>query len=89
MRFWLERLDRGLPKNQAVQISNKKGGWIHLTPFTPLPEPALLARLKDALLERWSVINLLDMLKETDLRVGVTSREIASYLKSVARTASR
>lgn len=73
MRFWLERLDSGIPKNQAVQISSKKGGWIHLTPFTPLPEPPLLAHLKDALLERWSVINLLDMLKETDLRVGVTS----------------
>ena len=82
MRFWLERLDRGLPKNQAVQISSKKGGWIHLTPFTPLPEPALLARLKDALLERWSVINLLDMLKETDLRVGVTSE----FHTSTART---
>lgn len=73
MRFWLERLDSGIPKNQAVQISSKKGGWINLTPFTPLPEPPLLAHLKDALLERWSVINLLDMLKETDLRVGVTS----------------
>ncbi len=73
MRFWLERLDRGMPKNHAVQISSKKGGSIHLTPFTPLPEPPLLATLKGALLERWSVISLLDMLKETDLRIGVTS----------------
>jgi len=33
----------------------------------------LLLGPQDALLDRWSVINLLDMLKETDLRIGVTS----------------
>ena len=73
MRLWLETLDRGLPKNPAVRVSEKRGGWIHLTPFTPLPEPSQLAALKAAMVKRWSVISLLDMLKETDLRVGVTS----------------
>jgi len=73
MRLWLETLDRGVPKNAAVRISKQRGHWIHLTPFTPRAEPPQLAALKRTLLDRWSVISLLDMLKETDLRVGVTT----------------
>lgn len=72
MQHWLDTLDRGLPKNTGVQISNKRGGWIHVTPFTPLPAPPNLDALKGAILDRWSIISLLDMLKETDLRVDVT-----------------
>jgi TnpA family transposase len=72
MQHWLDTLNRGLPKNTGVRISSKRGGWIHVTPFTPLPAPPNLDALKRAILDRWSIISLLDMLKETDLRVDVT-----------------
>jgi TnpA family transposase len=55
-----------------VQLLPKNGGWISLSPLEPQPEPANLGRLKAELFRRWSVIGLLDMLKETDLRVHFT-----------------
>ncbi len=68
----LGNLHRGLPRNRAVQILPKAGGWIQLTPFDPLPEPANLDQLKATITQRWPMTSLLDILKETDLRVGFT-----------------
>jgi TnpA family transposase len=68
----LEKLNRNLPNNPQVQLLPKNGGWISLSPLEPQPEPANLGRLKAELFRRWSVVGLLDMLKETDLRVHFT-----------------
>jgi hypothetical protein len=52
-----------------VQILSKAGGRISLSPLDPQPEPENLLALKADLTARWPMTSLLDMLKETDLRV--------------------
>jgi TnpA family transposase len=66
----LTAFDRTLPQNPYVQILSKAGGWIALSPLDPQPEPENLLTLKADLAARWPMTGLLDMLKETDLRVG-------------------
>lgn len=69
----LEKLDKNLPSNSHVRLTQRNGGWISLSPLEPLPEPRNLERLKAELSRRWPQTNLLDILKETDLRVGFTN----------------
>jgi TnpA family transposase len=66
----LADLDRTLPQNQQVQILPKSGGWIALSKLEAQPEPGKILALKADLATRWPMTGLLDMLKETDLRVG-------------------
>jgi Tn3 transposase DDE domain len=70
MRTALAMLDRGLPRNPLVKILPR--GKIVVTPLEALPEPLHLGNLKAELLQRWPMTSLLDVLKETDLRVGLT-----------------
>ena len=74
MRDALRTLDAGMPANQLVRISRKrrKDGWITVTPFDPQPEPGNLIALKAEIVATWPMTNLLDMLKETDLRLNFT-----------------
>ena len=74
MREALRTLDAGMPANQLVRIGRKrkKDGWITVTPFDPQPEPANLTALKAEIVATWPMTNLLDMLKETDLRLNFT-----------------
>ena len=65
----LADLDRTLPQNPHVQILPKAGGWIALSKLEAQPEPENLLALKADLAARWPMTCLLDMLKETDLRV--------------------
>jgi len=68
----LETLDRGMPKNRDVRILDRGNGWISLSPLKAQPEPPNIIRLKAELARRWPMISLLDMAKETDLRVPFT-----------------
>ncbi|MEM9905456.1 MAG: Tn3 family transposase, partial [Cyanobacteria bacterium P01_D01_bin.44] len=68
----LTELNRGLPDNAKVKILDKRGGWIHLTPLSAQPEPEHLRALKAEIAERWSVLPLLDVLKETEMRLQFT-----------------
>jgi hypothetical protein len=43
-----------------------------LTPLDAEPAPAHLKHIKAEVLRRWPMTRLLDMLKETNLRVGFT-----------------
>lgn len=72
MREALSVLDAGLKTNPAVRLSTKSGGWITLTPLDAQPDPPNLARLKAELNATWPMTSLLDMVKETDLRLGFT-----------------
>lgn len=72
MQTALTTFDQHLPTNPYVTISERNDGWITLTPLDAQPEPPQLHRLKSDLGQRWSMINLLDMLKEADLRVDFT-----------------
>src|SRR5208337_2551730 len=51
----------------------KRGGSFRVTPFEPLPEPPNLIALKAEVNTTWPMTSLLDMIKETDLRLGFTS----------------
>lgn len=66
----LTKLDQGLPKNPWVELLPERKNPIKLSPLAAQPEPLNLLHLKYALAERWPMIELLDMLKETDLRVN-------------------
>jgi TnpA family transposase len=68
----LETLNRTLPDNPQVQLLPKDGGWISLSPLPPQPEPLHLGLLKSEIGSRWPMVELLDLLKETDLRVRFT-----------------
>jgi TnpA family transposase/Asp-tRNA(Asn)/Glu-tRNA(Gln) amidotransferase A subunit family amidase len=74
MREALHALDAGMPRNRRVKISRKrnKEAWITVTPFDPQPDPPNLTAIKAETLATWPMTNLLDMLKETDLRLNFT-----------------
>ena len=72
MRAALGTLDTGLPDNRLVRITGKRGGSITVTPFDPQPEPPNLTALKAVMTQTWPMTSLLDMVKETDLRLGFT-----------------
>lgn len=63
MNEGLTKLDRGMAKNNSVKILAKNNGWIHLSPFAALPEPANLHYLKTEIEQRWPMTSLLDILK--------------------------
>ncbi|MBM3653471.1 MAG: Tn3 family transposase [Alphaproteobacteria bacterium] len=74
MREALRILDAGMPRNSGVKISRKrnKESWITVTPFDPQPDPPNLTAIKAETLATWPMTSLLDMLKETDLRLNFT-----------------
>jgi TnpA family transposase len=72
MRDELAALDRTLPQNADVTILPKGKGWIKLSPLAAQPEPPNLLALKAEIARRWPMTSLLDVLKETDVRVGLT-----------------
>jgi hypothetical protein len=72
MREALDTLNRGLKKNPDVCIGPKGDGWITLTPLDKQPDPPNLKAFKAELNATWPMTSLLDMVKETDLRLGFT-----------------
>jgi TnpA family transposase len=74
MEAALTALDAGLPANDNLKIITTKNGKgrIRLTPLEEQPEPANIVALTAALVHRWPMTNLLDILKETELRVRFT-----------------
>jgi TnpA family transposase len=83
MEASLSRFNDGLPKNPKVSLRTQGTNRIKLSPLAPQPEPANILRMKAELMRRWPMTSLLDVLKETDLRVGfsdafhsVASREV-------------
>ncbi len=65
----LANVNRTVLQNPHVQLQSKAGGRIALSSLEPRPEPENLLALKADLTARWPMTSLLDMLKETDLRV--------------------
>lgn len=66
----LSEFDQGLPKNPWVELLPDRKNRIKLSPLSTQVEPLNLVHLKYSLAERWPLIELLDMLKEADLRVN-------------------
>ena len=74
MRKYIGAFDQSLPENKLVHILKKKGKtWILLSPLQKVEEPKLIQRMKEAISNKWGIIDLLDILKEVDLRENFTS----------------
>lgn len=77
----LKTFSDGLVKNSAaVTLKGTGKKRILLSPLEPLPEPVNLLELKTEVVRRWPMTNLLDVLKEVDLRIGFTDE-----FKSIAQ----
>ncbi len=75
MEEGLEKLDKRMPRNKGVTIGGKGNkGLIRLSPFDALPEPVNIKQLKGEINRLWHKTSLLDILKETDLRVDFTRK---------------
>lgn len=69
----IKNFDKSILKNPYVVLTKRKGKpWIKLSPLTERPKPSGLERLKESIQKHWRVINLLDILKEVDLRENFT-----------------
>jgi TnpA family transposase len=76
----LSALDRALAAGETggVRITTRRGEpWIAVPKLGKLDEPENLTALKDEISRRWGTVDLLDILKETDLLTGFTE-EFAS-----------
>lgn len=66
--------DNNFSKNEYVKIVKRKNKpWIKLSPVPEQPKPQNLDKLKNDISSKWNTINLLDILKEVDLRENFTS----------------
>jgi TnpA family transposase len=73
MHTELSTLDAGLPSNADVRLGERRGkSWITLTPLDAQPDPDNIVRIKTELQSKWAMTSLLDMVKESDLRLGIT-----------------
>jgi TnpA family transposase len=71
MKAALEMFDRGMPKNQKVKFTTRKGkSWIHVAKLERQPEPKNITALKAEVGRRWGQLFLLDVFKEAGLRIG-------------------
>ena len=68
----LEALDRDVPHNPHLRIREKGNARISLSKLLPQTEPPNLDHLKADIVHRWPMTGLLDILKETDLRLDFT-----------------
>ena len=68
----LSQFDANLPGNPKVRLRVYGKNRLVVTPYEAQAEPAQLQRLKAEIGRRWPMTSLLDVLKETDLRVGFT-----------------
>ena len=70
----LSKLDIGIPVNPKVRLTDRGNGWITISPSDAQPEPVNLTKLKAELMRYWPMTNLLDVLKEADLRLNFTEQ---------------
>ena len=69
----LTELNKGMSRNSKICISEKGNGWITVSPSDPQPEPSNIVKLKAEITKMWPMTNLLDVIKETDLRLSFTN----------------
>ncbi|MFH8628023.1 Tn3 family transposase [Streptomyces vietnamensis] len=84
MTMGLDRLSASLADGSAggVKVTIRKGDpWITVPKLEPPAEPTGLAALKDEVVRRWGVLDLLDVLKNADFFTGFTEEfsSVAAY----------
>ncbi|KXY39376.1 transposase [Bacillus cereus] len=72
MNIALEKLNKHVKSDTKVRILSKGTGWISVSPLQAQDEPVNLNLVKAEVMNRWPMTNLLDILKEADLRVHLT-----------------
>src|SRR5207249_1387062 len=77
----LNLLNKNMPKNKKVKILEKNKGWICLTPLEEQNEPKNLKLIQNEIFKKWKQTSLLDILKETDLRINFTNQFNTSSVK--------
>ena len=73
MRQWLKTFNDGLPNNPLVKLRKQGKNIIHLLPTAKQTEPPNTASLKQEIGRRWSDVELIDIVKEVDLRLNFSS----------------
>ncbi|PRP68684.1 DDE transposase [Chromobacterium amazonense] len=73
MQHWLTTLNDGLSSNPKLKLRPQGKNRIHLSPLEKQAEPPNTAALKREIGQRWSDVELIDIIKEVDLRSGFTS----------------
>lgn len=66
----LAQLNAGMQSNEGVRILQRGPHRLCVSPLDAQVEPANLAAMKDVIQARWAATSLLDVLKETELRIG-------------------
>jgi hypothetical protein len=89
LREALDLLERSLPRDQNVRLVERGQKRIVVARLEPQPEPVNLAALKAEVARRWPMTSLLDVLKETDLRVGFTDEFQSTSPREVLDRAER
>ncbi|MFJ1930471.1 MULTISPECIES: Tn3 family transposase [unclassified Streptomyces] len=84
MTSGLDRLSAALADGSAggVKVTTRKGEpWITVPKQEPLDEPTGLQALKEEVIRRWGVLDLLDVLKNADFATGFTDEfaSVAAY----------
>jgi hypothetical protein len=77
----LARLEQAISAGTTggIRFTSRHGEpWITVPKLERRDEPPNLARLKQAVVERWGTLDLLDLLKEADLRSGLTRSSVRS-----------
>jgi TnpA family transposase len=70
----LQNLNDTILHNKKVNIMDKNGGHIKVTPLKAQAPPPFLDALQREINRRWSTINLIDILKEADFRIDFTKQ---------------
>ena len=87
----LQNLNDTLPFNTKIKILKRKKSHIKVSPSEPQEEPMNLILLKNEIHKRWPIVNLLDLLKETNDRTNFTQhfKTIAANQKLTNETLSK
>jgi hypothetical protein len=73
MRHWLDTFQTGLATNPKVRLRQQGKNRIGVSPLEKQPDPPNTAALKREIGWRWSDVDLINILKEVDLRRNFTS----------------
>lgn len=73
MRHWLSTFNDGLASNPKVRLRKEGKNRIHLSPLGRQAEPPNTAALKREIGRRWADVELIDIIKEVDLRLNFTA----------------
>ena len=70
----MKSLNDNIPYNDKVEIISKDGGGhIKISPYEPQAEPVNIKKLHRAIKKEYGTINLIDILKESELQIEFTN----------------